>query len=273
MKKSGIYRITIDRSSEGKPPKSYIGQSVNIERRWKGHKHNAFYKNGKKYNLPLYTGIRYYGLENVTFEILELAPKEELNHLEIYYIKEMNTFHDGYNCDSGGDAPAEISDEIRNLLSEQKMGEKNPQWGKRGDLNANYGKKFSEERCKEISEQTRGENNPNWGKPRSEITRKRISIANTGERHWAWGKKLPKETRNKMRKALLGNKNAIKHPVKGFDKKTKEFIKEFESAAEAFRWLIDQGITKNESAYSDISKCCKGKIKSAYGYIWRYAQE
>lgn len=147
MTKSGIYRITVDRSSEGKPAKSYIGQSKDIEKRWKAHKSIAFNKKSKLYKLPLYAGIRYYGLENVTFEIVELAPRNELNHLEQYYIKEMNTFHDGYNNDSGGDAPTEVSDETRRKKSQ-----------------ALKGVKKSKEHCRAISKAKKGSNNPQWGK-------------------------------------------------------------------------------------------------------------
>lgn len=43
----------------------------------------------------------------------------------------------------------------------------------------------------------------------------------------------------------------------------------FDSFAEAIIWLKEQGFLK--AAYSALRMCCKGKIKQAYGYTWRYA--
>ena len=51
--------------------------------------------------------------------------------------------------------------------------------------------------------------------------------------------------------------------VQMFDKKTGELLATFPSLREAARVTgINQG---------DISSCCKGKLKSAGGYIWRYS--
>ena len=65
-------------------------------------------------------------------------------------------------------------------------------------------------------------------------------------------------------------KQAISDALKGVGAKkvlqyTKsgEFIKEWQSAMEA---QIELGI-----AQSSICRCCKGKYKSAGGYVWRYA--
>lgn len=49
--------------------------------------------------------------------------------------------------------------------------------------------------------------------------------------------------------------------------KNEEYIRTWESIAEAIRKL---GLRKGTSK---ISECCKGKIKTAYGYIWKYEQE
>lgn len=55
-------------------------------------------------------------------------------------------------------------------------------------------------------------------------------------------------------------------PVYMYDKGG-NFIKEFASIMEAERFL---GIKK---ANVHISKCCKDKVKSAYGFMWKYAEE
>ena len=95
----GIYKIT--NLVNGK---SYIGQSVNIQKRFNAHKSVAFNPNDKNYNYPLYRAIRKYGIENFSFDVLEECDISELNNKEIYYISKYNTHGEfGYNQDDGGD--------------------------------------------------------------------------------------------------------------------------------------------------------------------------
>lgn len=100
---TGIYKIV--NMVNGKV---YIGQSIDIEKRWAKHRRNAFNPNDKGYNYPLYSAIRKYGVENFSFEILEECSRNELNEKEIYYIKEYksNQKSYGYNIvEGGGEAP------------------------------------------------------------------------------------------------------------------------------------------------------------------------
>ena len=41
----------------------------------------------------------------------------------------------------------------------------------------------------------------------------------------------------------------------------------------ASKWLIESNKTKDKYCYCGISKCCKHKIPSYMGYIWRYKEE
>ena len=93
----GIYKI--ENKINGKV---YIGQSINIENRWNGHK-KAIHGCSDSYNYPLYQAIRKYGLENFDFSILEECNIKELNEKEINYIKINNSFvPNGYNQTFGG---------------------------------------------------------------------------------------------------------------------------------------------------------------------------
>lgn len=95
---TGIYKITNNING-----KVYIGQSVDIKRRWKEHKKEAFYKKSHCFDYPLYRAIRKYGIENFKFEILEECPQDMLNELEIFYINEYKaTGENGYNQNDGG---------------------------------------------------------------------------------------------------------------------------------------------------------------------------
>lgn len=93
----GIYKITNRQSG-----KSYIGQSTNIERRWKNHKIAASNQNNAGYNYPQYRAFRKYGVANFDFEILELCNPDDLNDAEKHWITHYDTFRNGYNQDEGG---------------------------------------------------------------------------------------------------------------------------------------------------------------------------
>lgn len=98
------------------------------------------------------------------------------------------------------------------------------------------GKTISIEAKEKISKSKSGNNNPNFGKHLSKETKEKLSKANMGK----------------------GSKSILQYT------KDNEFIKEWIGAREAARIL---GIDS-----SSITKCCKGKIKSIGGFIWKYAQ-
>ena len=98
----GIYKITNQKND-----KCYIGQSVNIYKRWNNHKAVAFCDNYDGYEYPQYRAIRKYGIDNFAFSIIELCDRNELNEKEIFYIKQYrsNVPEYGYNLDVGGYSP------------------------------------------------------------------------------------------------------------------------------------------------------------------------
>ena len=72
----------------------YIGQSNDIERRFKEHCY--------KTDLIIEKAIHKYGKENFSFEILEECSINELNKKEIYYIALYDSIKNGYNLSTGG---------------------------------------------------------------------------------------------------------------------------------------------------------------------------
>ena len=84
----------------------YIGQSIDIQRRWSIHwglgKKDAN-PNRLEYNNQIHTAMRKLGRENFYMEILEECPKEKLNEKEIYWIKFYNSYKKGYNGTEGGE--------------------------------------------------------------------------------------------------------------------------------------------------------------------------
>lgn len=87
----GIYKFT-DKIEH----KSYIGQSVDIDRRYKEYK-------TRDENTLFHRMLKHYGFWNFDFEILEECNRDELDEKEKYYIKEYNTLcPNGYNLTPGG---------------------------------------------------------------------------------------------------------------------------------------------------------------------------
>ena len=82
--------------------KVYIGQSVDIHRRWNDHK--AKLRNNKHENAHLQTSYNKYGDENFEFTILCECLKNELNDKELFFIKKYNSHNPsyGYNHTMGG---------------------------------------------------------------------------------------------------------------------------------------------------------------------------
>ena len=51
------------------------------------------------------------------------------------------------------------------------------------------------------------------------------------------------------------------------------YIQTFWGVLDAQEWLLNNGLTKSNRANTSISKCCIGKAKQAFGYIWKYLPE
>lgn len=99
----GIYKITNKING-----KVYIGKSINIYYRWTQHKkiakNSSKYRDGKK---PLYYAIRKYGIDNFSFQIIEICNQDVLCDREIHWISVYNcTILSGlgYNVTNGGDS-------------------------------------------------------------------------------------------------------------------------------------------------------------------------
>ena len=97
--KCGIYKITNKINH-----KCYIGQSVNIYRRWQKERTGAFNPNGCEYNCSRSRAFRKYGIDNFTFEIIEECQPSQLNEREIYWANFYNSYSpNGYNDALCGD--------------------------------------------------------------------------------------------------------------------------------------------------------------------------
>ena len=234
----GIYKITSPSN------KVYIGQSIDIEKRWGSYKRLSC-----KSQPRLYNSLLKYGVDQHKFEVLidfdrEIS-EDYLTHCEQFFMDYYR--EEGFELMNLRDAGSKgkPSDETRKKMSEAQLGEKN----------CNYGKKYSDDRKKEMSERTKGEKNWNYGNKASDETREKQSesqkkLYKSGYIQPMLGKKLKEEQIEKMSVCILQ-----------FDLYD-NFIAEHKSIHEAGR--------NTNTIFQNISKCCKGERKTAGGYKWSY---
>lgn len=235
MKKVGIYMVT---SPTGK---IYIGQSVDIVRRFKAYLN----PNQNKDQLKLHSSLMKHGAENHKFEILEQCSEVDLNNRERFYIDKFKTFDSKHGM---------------NLMYGQSK-------GSRHSLSTRS----------KISKALSGRKSPLKGQPRPEYVRLKISIAHLGVKHGRRkfitqdeirrikekliGVKHTEERKANIRKSLLNSPNLRRHPVQQLSLHG-ELIKSWPSIELASQTLdIDN---------SGIRKACTGKIKKSGGFKWKY---
>ena len=173
----GIYKITNKLNG-----KVYIGQSIDIDARWRQHI-NA------KDNYAIHNAIKKYGEENFKFEVLLKCPVDMLNVWE----RDMIALYDcispnGYNLTEGGEG-YQCSEEMRLKMSE-----------------AHKGMHHSEETRLKMSNIRKGVKL----KPHSEETKIKMSKAHKG-------KHLSEEHKRKLSDAKKGKKRSdeVKNKLKG----------------------------------------------------------
>ena len=120
-------------------------------------------------------------------------------------------------------------------------------------------------------------------KPRKEGTGDKISKTLKERNH---SKYYTEEVRQRMRENLKGSHGGsfteehTKNLTKSHRKRSKkvlmynfqgELVKEWENKGEAVEWVKENNKrARKQNVNSQIKDCCFGKIKSCWGYIWRY---
>lgn len=114
---SGIYKIHNILNN-----KVYVGQSLNIERRWESHI-NKLNKNNH-HNAHLQSAWNKYSKNNFVFTIIEICTND-INNREIFWINYYDSFYNGYNLTRGGEGKPEykVSEETKRKISHSLRGE------------------------------------------------------------------------------------------------------------------------------------------------------
>jgi len=177
----GIYKIT---SPTGKV---YIGQSIEIEKRWIKYKNMA--KSTKK-QPAIYNSLLKHGVENHIFEVIEECEIKDLNYKERYW----QDFYEVTDKTKGLNCVLTKTEDKSGKASEETILKRS------GKNNIMYGVK--------------GEDNPLYGIPRKEEVKKKISESQKGEKGFWYGKKQSQESIDKRVAKMIGVPHKKEHVEK-----------------------------------------------------------
>ena len=213
--------------------KIYVGKSINIQNRKYQHKHKSKSHIGSK----LYNSYQKYGWEQHIFEIIDECNLEQLNEREIYwkqyYLDQVNgDWKQVLFCELYDRGTGPRSEETKNKISKSNKG-------------------------KIVSNETKNKKRISMiGKFPSEITKEKM-------RKSAIGKFKSESHKNniKLKKdnIIKGVRLANSKPINQYNLEG-DFIQEWPSIVEAKKYI----------GKGDIQACCKGKQKTAGGFIWKF---
>lgn len=287
--------------------KKYVGQtSRSLKVRHKAHVVSANNSQTCDYNTPLHRAFRKYGISNFELQVLHIGDEYSLHMLESHYIHKWDLLSKhgrGYNLMPGGfvNNPYAGKTEEEILEIGRKIGLSRK--GKYcGELNPFYGKKHSQETKEKMSKALKGKQtsskNPNAKKvvqlskqgkyiatwecitdASRQVGANATDIVNcckgkqntTNDYIWVYADEYSRISEDELKNIVTKANKQLKgkfHPrAKSVVQLTKEgvYVKTWEYIKQASAQLgIGQG---------DIINCCKGKYKSAGGFVWHYLEE
>lgn len=321
---TGIYKITNKKNG-----KAYVGQAIDIYKRWRKHKTSPFNKNSNSYNLTIACALRKHGIENFIFEIIEKCPIEELDEREIYWIEYYDTYHNGYNETLGGKSGRKalneralgIMNDLKNtslnnseiankwevstrLVSAINTGyywfQENVKYPIRPHLFKQKEKHYCQIcgaeitwgsiLCLDCYNKRQAKNIPQKEELLYLILRypfvqigKMYDVSDNAVRKWCKKYALPYK-QNEIQKLRIEckieewhtniNNDVAKRGVVQYDLNDNP-IATYASIREASKAIECESCKKYkfENVEGGISSCCKNKTRTAYGYIWKYADQ
>jgi group I intron endonuclease len=181
----GIYKVINPKN------KIYIGQSIDIEYRFKQYSRLECKSQTKVYN-----SLKKYGFDSHKFELIEECSIEMLNERERYWQEYYDVLSEnGLNCKltETNDRSGVFSEETKRKISEKAKGRKNSEESKRknseshkGEKSAWFGRKHTEESKRKNSEAQKklyenGYVNPSKGVNRSDEAKRKMSESHKGK--------------------------------------------------------------------------------------------
>lgn len=174
--------------------KVYVGQAVDLERRFYEHSYHLVRNTDKA--TALQRAVNKYGFENFKNFILCLCDVSELNGKEVEFIVKYksNDKRYGYNLSAGGNSGMlgyKHSAETRKKVSEGKKGWIMGEAQRRFISLLHTGKKITDETRRRMSMAQAGEKHPMWGKKHTEETKAKMREKRGGGKSYQFGKKMP----------------------------------------------------------------------------------
>jgi group I intron endonuclease len=251
------------------PYKEYIGQTVQDDFQIRLNGHISDVNNGRKRHL--YNAIRLHGWDQFTIEILHSFPREgnwqeRLDELEIQEISQRGTLAPGgYNNETGGNRNKVLHEDTKELMSSVRSGQRHAMFGK-----------HHQEEAKELLKEANRKEVQQWSKAGTQLLRTFGSVEEASEGDRALAVNIGRVCNGKEGRKTAGGfqwkfvnpdePQAANHVLKfmkiqqwSFDLKT--LIAEYDTIQEASK------VVKSDK--STISKCCKGKLRSAGGFKWK----
>lgn len=275
--------------------KVYVGKSVDIEKRWKGHKNGYNNPNSSQYISYFYNALRKYGFNSFEFSVLEECTEDKLSDREIFWINKFqsNNREYGYNTTDGGDGvtgywdrPVYQYDLDGNFIQGYKSGADARRKTRilainlccNGGVKSAGGYMWSYEKHDKISKCIRNYRT-------SKVYQYGLDGLYIASYDSILEASQITDTPYKKIIACLHSKTT---PSRGGDFMwKKEFVESLPpykknlKHSPVVQLTVDgKVVSKYESAQSAqkatgvpnslICKCCKGNIKTAHGYIWKY---
>lgn len=177
---------------------SYIGSTIKSGFLKRKIDHFTKLKCKKHHSIILQHAYNKYGRHNFLFEILEECLPENCIIREQFYL---DTLNPKYNVRKIAETNFAVnhSTKTKKLMSDIKLGAKNPFYGKHHSASAkqkissthignsyaagNIGWKHSNDTIQHLSKINSGHNNPNYGKSASLVTRNKMSTSKIGRLH------------------------------------------------------------------------------------------
>lgn len=268
----GIYKIT--NLINGKV---YIGQSINIERRWQEHLYQSSGCSLLKY------ALHKYGVDNFSFEVIEECRQEELNEKEKLWIQYYDSFNNGYNLTLGGGGLVKYNVEqvYETYQITKNIAETAKQIGCHRQtvhkILKEYGINHSEF-CQEKPVEKIDPITLKVIKTYNSISEaaRSIGLSTSSVQMVLYGKSLSAggfywqyKGENRTFPQLKKPTKKWKIKVKQIDPITNKTIQEFESAADAAESLGKD----RKNGGSQISAVCSGRKKTAMGFKWEKVAE
>lgn len=261
----GVYKIT---NPNGK---IYIGQSINIDRRWKDYKHFYNCKNQTK----LYNSLKKYGPEKHIFEVIEECSVKLIIERETFWKNYYRVLDVQSLCCKIDGKGGYLSDETKRKIGKSNSkpkplnfasginhkltGTKQTEQHKQNISKGNKGRIVSIETRQKLSESNIGKNAKPKGYITSEETKQKISESNRGKQKTQTHK--DNISKSKIGKSTKKSTNVQQYTLDGI------FIREWNKIKEASYYIGKPNDT------ASITACCRGKQKTAFGFIWKYKKD